>query len=102
MSTYENATVVRERIIVHGHPGELHIRLLHGENGDAGRKCIHRVQMGPGGRVQSDIVYLYDTTVAEADVDRDFDLLAGGGLVSVGQLHHTESMLNRGAVYARR
>jgi len=101
MSTYENATVVRERIIVHGHPGELHIRLLHGENGDAGRKCIHRIQMGPGGRLQSDIVYLYDTTVPAEKVEIDFEVLARGGLVSVGQLHHTEFMLNRGVRHAR-
>jgi hypothetical protein len=101
MPTYENATIVRERVIVHAHPGELHIRLLVGENGDAGRKCIHRMQFGPGDRLQSDIVYLYDTVVPMAHVEADFMLLAGGGLVSIGQLHHTESMLNRGARYAR-
>ena len=101
MSDYENATIVRERVIAQGPQGELHIRLLHGEQGDAGRKCIHRVQMGPGGRLQSDIVYLYDTTVPVEHVEADFVLLGSGGLVSVGQLHHTESMLNRGARYAR-
>jgi len=101
MSIYENATIVRECTLAPAYPGELHIRLLIGENGDADRKCIHRMQFGPGGRLQSDIVYLYDTTVPMARVEADFALLSGGGLVSLGQLHHTESMLNRGRRYAR-
>lgn len=101
MPTYENAVLVRERVIVHAQPGELHIRLLIGQQGDTGRKCVHRMQFGPGDRLQSDIVYLYDTSVPMAHVEADFALLASGGLVSVGQLHHTESMLNRGMRYAR-
>ena len=100
MSTYQNATIVREHVVQLGQ-GELHVRLLHGEHGDAGRKCIHRIQLGMGNRVQSDIVYLYDPSVPEAHVEADFDLLARGGLVSIGQLHHTESMLNRGPRFSR-
>ena len=102
MTLYQNAKIVREFVLPLSNNGELHVRLLHGEAGDAGRKCVHRVQTDQAGRLQSDIVYLYDTSVPEADVEADFLLLARGGLVSVGQLHHTESMLNRGARMARR
>jgi hypothetical protein len=95
MTPYQDATLVRERIVATDN-GQLCIRLLRGERGDAGRSCIHRVQSDPAGRLQSDIVYFYDATVKAADIESDFDLLAGGGLISVGRLHHTESMLNRG------
>ena len=48
------------------------------------------------GRLRSDIVYFYDSTVKEADIESDFSLLSRNGLMSMSQLHHTESMLNRG------
>jgi hypothetical protein len=101
MTTYQNATIVRERVIALDN-GELHLRLLRGEAGDAGRHCIHRVTTDEAGRLRSDIAYLYDPTVPEATVQADFDLLAGKGFVSVGMLHYTESMLNRGARQSRR
>jgi hypothetical protein len=41
-------------------------------------------------------VYFYDPAVVTADLDADFDLLARGGMVSMGQLHHSEAMMNRG------
>jgi hypothetical protein len=102
MSAYLHARTVRELVIPSGDNGELSIKLLHGEDADAGRRCIHRVQTDAAGRLRSDIVYFYDETVKDEDVERDFVLLSRGGLMSVGQLHHTESMLNRGTRTARR
>lgn len=101
MTLYENATIVRECVLPLSNMGEVHLRLLRGEAGDAGRHCIHRVQTDRAGQFQSDIVYLYDPAVPLAHVEADFMLLARGGLVSIGQLHHTESMLNRGGRVAR-
>jgi len=102
MSPYVNASIVREQVIALADNGELSVRMLHGEGGDAGRQCIHRVQTDQAGRLRSDIVYFYDGTVSDADVQSDFDLLTRGGLMSVSQLHHTESMLNRGMRTPRR
>jgi len=102
MSLYVNASIVREQTIVLDDDGEVSVKLLHGEGGDAGRKCIHRVTTDQSGRLRSDIVYFYDATVKDADVEADFELLTRGGLMSVSQLHHTESMLNRGQRMSRR
>lgn len=102
MSLYVNAHPVRERAVAQPDDGELRLTLLQGEGADAGRRCIHRVHTDAAGRLRSDIVYFYDATVAQSDVEADFDLLARGGLMSVSQLHHTESMLNRGARMPRR
>jgi len=101
MSPYVNAKVISEHVVALSDGAELLLRLLHGEGADVGRKCIHRVHTDLAGRLRSDIVYFYDATVKEADVQADFDLLARGGLMSVSQLHHTESMLNRGARTSR-
>ena len=60
------------------------------------------MQTDSAGRLRSDILYFYDETVKNEDVEADFTLLSKGGLMSVSQLHHTESMLNRGARTARR
>jgi hypothetical protein len=97
MSAYVNARAVREIVIPTSDSGELTITLLHGEGGDVGRRCIHRVQTDAAGRLRSDIVYFYGETVKDVDVEADFTLLSRGGPMSVGLLHHTESMLNRGA-----
>lgn len=102
MSPYANAHPVREQVAAQSDGGEVRLRLLHGEGADAGRRCIHRVHSDAAGRLRSDIVYFYDAAVTQSDVDADFDLLARGGLMSVSQLHHTESMLNRGARMPRR
>jgi hypothetical protein len=97
-----NASTVRHLVVPSSDNGEVSIRLLHGEVGDAGRRCIHRVQTDSAGRLRSDIVYFYDESVKNEDVQTDFTLLSKGGLMSMGLLHHTESMLNRGARTARR
>jgi hypothetical protein len=102
MSPYVNAHPVREQVVAQGDGGEIRLRLLHGEGADAGRRCIHRVHTDAAGRLRSDIVYFYDVAVKPGDVEADFDLLARGGLMSVSQLHHSESMLNRGARMPRR
>jgi hypothetical protein len=102
MSAYLNASTVRDLVIPTSDNGELSLRLLHGQGGDAGRRCIHRVQTDSGGRLRSDIVYFYDESVKNEDVEADFALLSKGGLMSMGLLHHTESMLNRGPRMARR
>jgi hypothetical protein len=102
MSTYLHARIVREQTIHLADNSELTLRLLHGEAGDAGRKCIHRIHSDHAGRLRSDIVYFYDLAASDADVEADFGLLSRGGLMSVSQLHHSESMLNRGARTARR
>lgn len=101
MTLYENATIVRECVLPLANLGEVFIRLLRGEAGDAGRHCIHRVQTDRAGQFQSDIVYLYAPSVPLQLVEADFMLLSRGGLISIGQLHHTESMLNRGVRIAR-
>lgn len=92
---YENARVVRRAVVPLSDGGELLLHLLHGEGTQRGRKCIHRVVSDAGGRLKSDIVYFYDETVSEQTVSDDFDLLTQPALLSVSQLHHTESMLNR-------
>jgi hypothetical protein len=102
MSAYLNASTVRELVIPTSDHGELSLRLLHGVGGDAGRRCIHRVQTDSAGRLRSDIVYFYDASVKNEDVQADFTLLSKGGLMSMGLLHHTEAMLNRGPRMARR
>lgn len=96
MSSYVNAEPVREHVVALSEGGELRLVFLQGTGPDAGLRCIHRVTTDMAGRLRSDIVYFYDATVKQADVDADFDLLARNGLFSMGQLHHTEAMLNRG------
>jgi hypothetical protein len=100
-SSYVNAQPVREHVGATGDGGELRVILLHGTGPDAGRRCIHRVTTDMAGRLRSDIVYFYDGTVTQAQVDADFSALARNGMLSMGQLHHTESMLNRGPRLAR-
>jgi hypothetical protein len=95
-STYVNAQPVREHVAATNDGGELRVTLLHGTGPDAGQRCIHRVTTDMAGRLRSDIVYFYDGTVKESDVEADFSALARNGMLSMGQLHHTESMLNRG------
>jgi hypothetical protein len=95
-SSYLNAQAVREHTAELGDGGELRVTLLHGTGPDAGRRCIHRVTTDMAGRLRSDIVYFYEATVAQADVDADFAMLARNGILSMSQLHHTESMFNRG------
>jgi hypothetical protein len=96
MSPYVNARTVREHVADLSDGGTLSVTLLHGVGPDAERRCIHRVTTDHAGRLRSDIIYFYDTTVKEADVEADFSLLIRGGLMSMSQLHHTDSMLNRG------
>ena len=101
MSPYINTQPVREHVAPSSEGGELSVTLLHGTGPDAGKRCIHRVTTDRGGRLRSDIVYFYDATVKEADIEGDFVALARNTHVSMGQLHHTESMLNRGPRHVR-
>lgn len=101
MSSYLNAQPIREHVVVLGDGGELRVTLLHGTGVAVGCRCIHRVTMDLAGRPRSDIVYFYDGAVNEADVEADFSALARNGILSVSQLHHTESMLNRGPRFVR-
>jgi hypothetical protein len=94
-SPYENATVVKRQLDLQPDGGGVLLQLLHGDGPAVGHKCIHRVATDMDGRLKSDIVYLYDETVSEATVEADFKMLASPGLMSVGMLHHTASMLNR-------
>jgi len=96
MSQYVNAEPLREHVVALSDGGTLSVTLLHGTGADAGRRCIHRVTTDDAGRLRSDIVYFYDRTVKQADVEADFSLLIRRGLMSMSQLHYTESMLNRG------
>jgi hypothetical protein len=96
MSQYVNAQAIREHVVALSDGGTLSVTLLHGTGVDTGRRGIHRVTTDNAGRLRSDIVYFYDSTVKEADVEADFSLLIRRGLMSMSQLHHTESMLNRG------
>ena len=96
MSQYINARTVRQHVVALIDGGTLSVTLLHGIGADAARRCIHRVTTDNAGRLRSDIVYFYDTTVKELDVEADFSLLIRRGLMSMSQLHHTDSMLNRG------
>lgn len=96
MSPLANAQTIRQHAVTLGDGGTLTLALLQGTGADAATRCIHRVTTDAAGRLRSDIVYFYDGSVVDEDVEADFDLLTGGGLVSMGQLHHTESMLNRG------
>lgn len=102
MSPYVNAEPVRQHVDTLADGGTLMVTLLQGTGADAASRCIHRVTTDAAGRLRSDIVYFYDSTVKMADVEADFSLLTGRGLVSMSQLHHTESMLNRGPKMARR
>jgi hypothetical protein len=101
MQPYVNALPVQQHSLALGDGGELSVTLLHGTGPDAGKRCIHRVTTDMGGRLRSDIVYFYDGTVKEADVEADFSALSRNGILSMGQLHHTEAMLNRGKRMAR-
>lgn len=101
MSQYENATVTRKSVRTQEDGGELLLQLVTGTGPAEGHRCIHRVLTDQAGRLKSDIVYFYDPSVSEGVVDRDFELLGSPGLMSVSQLHHTASMLNRGAKVAR-
>lgn len=101
MSSCLNAQPIREHVLALNDGGEFRVTLLHGAGPDAGSRCIHRVTTDLAGRPRSDIVYFYDGTVKEADVESDFEALARNGILSMGQLHHTESMLNRGRRFAR-
>ena len=96
MSQYLNGRPIREHTAPLSDGGTLSLTLLHGTGADAGHRCIHRVTTDSAGRLRSDIVYFYDSTVKEVNVEADFCLLSRHGLMSVSQLHHTESMLNRG------
>ncbi len=96
MSQYVNGRPIRERTLPLSDGGTLSVTLLDGTGADAGVRCLHRVTTDSPGRLRSDIVYFYDSTVKEMDVEADFSLLCRHGLMSVNQLHHTESMLNRG------
>jgi len=102
MSQYVNAQPIRQHVGNLTDGGTLMVTLLHGTGPDSAHRCIHRVTADAAGRLRSDIVYFYDSTVKASDVDADFALLTGPGLVSMGQLHHTESMLNRGPKMPRR
>ncbi len=102
MSQYVNAQPIRKHADTLADGGTLMVTLLQGTGPDSASRCIHRVTTDAAGRVRSDIVYFYDSTVKVAEVDADFSLLIGRGLVSMGQLHHTESMLNRGLKIPRR
>ena len=96
MSPYANARPIRSQVVALADGGTLTVTLLQGTGAHAASRCIRRVTTDAAGRMRSDIAYFYDGTVNAADVDADFALLAAGGLVSMSQLHHTESMLNRG------
>jgi hypothetical protein len=102
MSQYVNAEPVRRHVVSLADGGTLMVTQLQGTGADSTGRCIHRVTTDAAGRLRSDIVYFYDSTVKAAEVEADFSLLTGGGLVSMSQLHHTESMLNRGPKTARR
>ena len=102
MSRYLNGQPIQVHTVALSDGGTLSITLLHGTGPDAGRRCIHRVTTDSVGRLRSDIVYFYDSTVKEADIEADFSLLSRHGLMSMNQLHHTESMLNRGPRTPRR
>lgn len=95
MKEYEDATVMRQHRAEQGDGNELSLRLLHGSGPAEGHACIHRVVTDRSGQLKSDIVYYYTPAIAADVVSADFDLLASARLMSVNQLHHTESMLNR-------
>jgi hypothetical protein len=101
MDPYLHAHPTQEHVAASSDGGELRVTLLQGIGPDEGRRCIHRVTTDAAGRLRSDIVYFYDATVKQADVEADFSALAGNGVSSMSQLHHTESMLNRGRRMAR-
>ena len=101
MSSYLDAQAIRQHTAVLGDGGELRVTLLHGTGSAAGARCIHRVTTNMAGLPRSDIVYFYDGTVKDADIQADFSLLARNGMISMSQLHYTESMLNRGRRFMR-
>jgi hypothetical protein len=96
MSQYVNAQLIRRHVATLADGGTLMVSQLQGTGPDSGGRCIHRVTTDAAGRLRSDIVYYYDSTVKASEVEADFSLLIGRGLVSMSQLHHTGSMLNRG------
>jgi hypothetical protein len=102
MSPHLNAQPIRHHVVPLDDGGTLTLTLLQGTGADSASRCIHRVTTDAAGRLRSDIVYFYDSTVTEAEIESDFALLTAGGLVSMSQLHHTESMLNRGPRMPRR
>lgn len=102
MSQYVNAQTIRKHVTTLVDGGAVTVTLLQGTGADAASRCIHRVTTDAAGRLRSDVVYFYDSTVKMADIEADFSLLIGRGLVSMSQLHHTESMLNRGPKMPRR
>jgi hypothetical protein len=102
MSQYLNAQPISQHVATLEDGGTVTVTQLQGTGGDCDNRCIHRVTTDAAGRLRSDIVYFYDATVKPADVEADFSLLSGGGLVSMSQLHHTASMLNRGPKMPRR
>ncbi|MGZ5374783.1 MAG: hypothetical protein ACXWDK_11005 [Aeromicrobium sp.] len=96
MSQYVNAQPIRKHVVTLADGGTLTVTQLQGTGADAASRCIHRVTTDTVGRLRSDIVYFYDSTVKAAEIEADFSVLIGRGLVTMSQLHHTESMLNRG------
>jgi len=102
MSQYVNAQPIRKHVVTLADGGTVMVTLLQGTGADSAGRCIHRVTTDAVGRLRSDIVYFYDGTVKMAEIEADFSLLIGRGLVSMNQLHHTESMLNRGPKTPRR
>jgi hypothetical protein len=96
-SQYENAAIVKSWRDEQPDGGELQLSLLAGEGPAIGHYCIHRVAVDMAGRLRSDIVYFYEPGVDQASIEDDFALLTKPGLMSISQLHHTASMLNRGA-----
>jgi hypothetical protein len=96
MFPFTNAEPTRQHATTQVDGGELELTLLHGTGPAAGQRCILRITTDANGRLRSEIVYFYDPAVVTADLDADFDLLARGGMVSMGQLHHSEAMMNRG------
>jgi hypothetical protein len=101
MSPYLDAQPVREHVVALSDGGELRVTLLHGTGPAVGSRCIHRVSLDLAGLPRSDIVYFYDGRVEEAHIDADFYALAQNGMLSMSQLHYTESMLNRGRRFVR-
>lgn len=96
MFPFADAQPTREHAASQGDGGELRLALLHGTGPAAGQRAILRLATDAAGRLRSEIVYFYAPATADADLDADFELLARGGMVSMGQLHHSEAMMNRG------
>jgi hypothetical protein len=95
MSEYEDAVIVREYRRDQEDGSELRVRMLQGVASAEGHHCLHRIISERNGQLKSDIVYYYAPQVTATVVSADFDLLTSARLMSVNQLHHNESMLNR-------